>query len=127
MDIRKLLQELVKLATNPMMPSDLFDILGDCGVLVPDEGGMIGGAHQMWSLSKEVQLYLGTHQGVGTVRFFLLNREYGFIIPDTGEPDVLMHLSSLDCPADKVVKGTRVMYDATLSKHGMRATSVKLA
>jgi cold shock CspA family protein len=46
----------------------------------------------------------------GRVAFFNADKGYGFLIPDSGGPDVFVHLYSLPDGIDQLEKGQRVRY-----------------
>jgi CspA family cold shock protein len=48
----------------------------------------------------------------GTVKFFNAERGFGFIIPDTGGPDVFVHIKSVvDEEVESLSKGQRVKFE----------------
>ena len=55
----------------------------------------------------------------GLVKWFDVGRGYGFIIPDNGMQDVLLHLSCLKRDGfEAPLEGTRVVCDAVASQKG---------
>ncbi len=61
----------------------------------------------------------------GFVKWFDTARGYGFIIPDNGMPDVLLHLSCLKRDGFSApLEGTRVLCDAVKRQKGFQALKV---
>ncbi len=64
-------------------------------------------------------------QIAGFVKWFDVARGYGFIIPENGLPDVLIHLSCLKRDGfDAVLEGTRVVCDAVERQKGWQALKI---
>lgn len=65
------------------------------------------------------------YQISGFVKWFDVGRGYGFIIPDNGMPDVLLHLSCLKRDGfDAPLEGTRVFCEAVERQKGYQALRV---
>jgi CspA family cold shock protein len=61
----------------------------------------------------------------GFVKWFDVARGYGFIIPDSGIPDVLLHLSCLKRDGfDAPLEGTRVVCEAVQRQKGIQCLRV---
>lgn len=61
----------------------------------------------------------------GFVKWFDVARGFGFIIPDNGLPDVLLHLSCLKRDGyDAVLEGTRIVCEAVERPKGLQALKV---
>ncbi|HLS59378.1 MAG TPA: cold shock domain-containing protein [Paracoccaceae bacterium] len=61
----------------------------------------------------------------GFVKWFDMARGYGFIIPENGLPDVLIHLSCLKRDGyDTVLEGTRIVCEAVQRPKGLQALKV---
>ncbi|MFW6076564.1 MAG: cold-shock protein [Hyphomicrobiales bacterium] len=61
----------------------------------------------------------------GFVKWFDVTRGYGFIIPDSGLPDVLLHLSCLKRDGyEAPLEGTRVLCEAVERPKGIQALRV---
>jgi CspA family cold shock protein len=61
----------------------------------------------------------------GFVKWFDVARGYGFIIPDNGMPDVLLHLSCLKRDGyDVPLEGTRVVCEAVERQKGIQCLKV---
>src|SRR5262245_18885018 len=59
------------------------------------------------------------YQVSGFVKWFDVGRGYGFIIPDNGMPDVLLHLSCLKRDGfDAPLEGTRIFCEAVEGQKG---------
>ena len=64
-------------------------------------------------------------QVAGFVKWFDVARGYGFIIPDNGMPDVLLHLSCLKRDGfDAPLEGTRVACEAVERQKGYQCLRV---
>jgi CspA family cold shock protein len=63
---------------------------------------------------------------VGTVKFFDVNKGYGFIIPDGGGSDVFVHISAVE---RTLSEGQRVHFDTEISRRSGKiyATSLRPA
>src|SRR3989344_8822560 len=70
----------------------------------------------------------GVIEITGTVKWFDgKKRKFGFIIPDGGGPDVLVHLDVLLCAGLKTLEqGQRVRFESELYKNRRRARSVSV-
>jgi len=62
----------------------------------------------------------------GTVKWFDEKQHYGFIIPDTGGPDVFVHLSQIDS-GQPLQEGQQVTYELRDSPKGWIAVRVSKA
>jgi cold shock CspA family protein len=61
----------------------------------------------------------------GRVKWFDTMRGYGFIVPDNGMPDIVLHLSCLKrCGLDAPTAGTGVMCDVVLREKGYRCLRI---
>lgn len=66
----------------------------------------------------------------GTLKFFDPNRGYGFIIPDDGDDEVLLHQVAVGIAGiDHLISGQRLQYETTPDRHGrgLRAKNIALA
>src|SRR5438552_14625863 len=64
-------------------------------------------------------------QVAGFVKWFDISRGYGFIIPDNGMPDVLLHLSCLKRDGfDAPLEGTRIVCEAVEREKGYQCLRV---
>ncbi len=53
----------------------------------------------------------------GTVKFFNIDRGYGFIAPEDGGPDVFLHISALEAAGLRgVSEGDRLSFDAVMDQ-----------
>ena len=53
----------------------------------------------------------------GTVKFFNIERGYGFITPEDGGPDVFLHISALEAAGIRSVsEGDRLSFDAVMNQ-----------
>ncbi len=59
----------------------------------------------------------------GTVKFFNIDRGFGFIAPDDGGKDVFVHKSNL---TDEITEGDKVSYDVEEGEKGLNAVNVKV-
>lgn len=77
------------------------------------------------SESGEIAADVKIIQVTGFVKWFDVARGYGFIIPDSGMPDVLLHLSCLKRDGfDAPLEGTRVECDAVERQKGYQCLRV---
>jgi CspA family cold shock protein len=61
----------------------------------------------------------------GRVKWFDVSKGYGFIIPDNGEPDVLLHVTVLRRDGFQTIhEGARVVAEATRRDRGMQVFRV---
>jgi len=61
----------------------------------------------------------------GFVKWFDVARGFGFVIPDNGLPDVLIHLSCLKRDGyDAVLEGTRIVCEAVERQKGLQALKI---
>lgn len=59
----------------------------------------------------------------GTVKFFNETKGFGFIIPNSGESEIFVHVSGL---VDKVRENDHVTYEVEQGRKGLNAVNVKL-
>ncbi len=59
----------------------------------------------------------------GVVKFFNEAKGFGFIIPNSGESEVFVHVSGL---VDKVRENDHVSYEVEQGRKGLNAVNVKL-
>ena len=53
----------------------------------------------------------------GTVKFFNIDRGFGFISPEGGGPDVFVHISALEAAGIRSVsEGDRLSFDAVMDQ-----------
>jgi CspA family cold shock protein len=61
----------------------------------------------------------------GFVKWFDVARGYGFLIPENGLPDILIHLSCLKRDGfDAVLEGTRIVCEAVERQKGLQALKI---
>jgi CspA family cold shock protein len=61
----------------------------------------------------------------GRVKWFDVSKGYGFVIPDSGEPDVLLHVTVLRRDGfQSIHEGARVVFEATRGDRGMQVFRV---
>jgi cold shock protein len=66
----------------------------------------------------------------GTVKFFNLDKGFGFITPDTGGPDIFVHVSALQTSGIQSLRdGQKVSFDTEPDKRGKgpKAVNIELA
>ncbi len=74
-----------------------------------------------------------THQAApsdgadGTVSWYDIDKGFGFITPDSGGPDVFVHVRALADGLPELDEGDRVTYDIVSSERGPQARDVRLA
>ncbi|MGO1520510.1 MAG: cold-shock protein [Sphingobacterium sp.] len=59
----------------------------------------------------------------GVVKFFNEAKGFGFIIPNSGESEIFVHVSGL---IDKVRENDHVSYEVQQGRKGLNAVNVKL-
>jgi cold shock protein len=64
---------------------------------------------------------------IGTVRWFNLQKGYGFIHPDDGSPNIFVHLSAVDSAGMSDLKeGQRVIFESQRNERTGNASAVSL-
>jgi cold shock protein len=88
--------------------------------------GLDGGPNQQThSVDLASEPDVRVFQVSGFVKWFDVSRGYGFIIPDSGLPDVLLHLSCLKRDGyEAPLEGTRVLCDAVERPKGIQCLRV---
>jgi cold shock protein len=65
---------------------------------------------------------------IGTVKFFNLNRGYGFISPEGGAKDVFVHATAVEAAGmPSLTEGQRVSFDIQPDAKGSKAVNLKAA
>jgi len=63
----------------------------------------------------------------GKIKWYDVERGYGFIVPDEGGPDVFIHRSEVQSEeSDSLGEGKAVEYETKSSPKGVVAVSIKL-
>ena len=84
-----------------------------------------GAARTGQDFISELEANVRIFQISGFVKWFDVARGYGFIIPDNGLPDILLHLSCLKRDGfDAPLEGTRVTCEAVERQKGMQCLRV---
>ena len=63
----------------------------------------------------------------GTVTWYDWDKGFGFVTPDSGGPDVFVHVRELAGGLSELEEGDRVTYDVVMSEKGPQARDVRLA
>ena len=85
-------------------------------------------ADHLLPLGAEAAQQGGTSDGAdGTVSWYDVDKGFGFIAPDSGGPDVFVHVRELADGLAEVGEGDRVTYDVVTSEKGPQARDVRLA
>ncbi len=64
---------------------------------------------------------------IGTVKWFNVEKGYGFITPDDGGKDMFVHFSGIESIGlRKLTEGQKVQYEVVEGKRGPQAASVKV-
>jgi CspA family cold shock protein len=56
----------------------------------------------------------------GTVKFFNADKGYGFIVPDSGAPDLFVHISQVHDTIETLRKGERVKFTEGVSERNKK-------
>ena len=65
---------------------------------------------------------------IGTVKFFNVNKGFGFIAPDGGAQDVFVHATAVEeAGMRSLQEGQRVSFDVQPDKRGSKAVNLKTA
>lgn len=63
----------------------------------------------------------------GIVKFFNVDKGYGFILPDTGGNDIFVHISAVSAAGlQKLLPGQKIQYDVEPDKKGKGPKAVNL-
>ncbi|MEV5516346.1 cold-shock protein [Streptomyces flaveolus] len=63
----------------------------------------------------------------GTVKWFNDEKGFGFITPESGDPDLFVHFRAIEGNGFKSLKeGQRVTFEAVQSQKGMQADKVQV-
>lgn len=77
------------------------------------------------SLGKIENIAPDVFEVTGTIKWFDASKKYGFIIPDNGLPDILMHMSCLIAGGLRMAyPGSRVLCEVLRGPKGMRALKI---
>ena len=65
---------------------------------------------------------------IGTVKFFNINKGFGFIAPDGGTKDVFVHATAVEAAGmPSLEEGQRVSFDIQPDAKGSKAANLKAA
>ena len=65
---------------------------------------------------------------IGTVKFFNINKGFGFISPDGGDRDVFVHSTAVEAAGMRTLQqGERLSFDIQPDARGSKATNLKSA
>jgi CspA family cold shock protein len=65
---------------------------------------------------------------IGTVKFFNINKGFGFISPEGGDKDVFVHATALEAAGMRSLsEGQRVSFDIQPDAKGSKAVNLKMA
>lgn len=63
----------------------------------------------------------------GTVKFFNVNKGFGFITPDDGGPDIFLHITAVErAGLTSLTEGQRVSFETEPDKKGKGPKAVNL-
>lgn len=84
-----------------------------------------GGESQMPGASEFDESKLELVEVSGSVKWFDVSKGYGFIVPDDGTPDILLHISCLKRSGQQsVAEGARIVVEAMRRQRGLQAFRV---
>lgn len=86
-------------------------------------------ARRQFPAMHDVQAYLGrgTMALSGTIKFFDVNKGYGFIKPDDGGRDLFVHITALEqAGVQSLNEGQRLTYEVEPDKKGKGPKAVNL-
>ncbi|MEU0238549.1 cold-shock protein [Nocardiopsis sp. NPDC006198] len=64
---------------------------------------------------------------VGTVKWFSEEKGYGFVTPDSGDPDLFVHFRAIEGSGFKSLNdGQKVSFEAVQGQKGMQADKVRV-
>lgn len=65
---------------------------------------------------------------IGTVKFFNINKGFGFISPEGGTKDVFVHATAVEAAGiGSLAEGQRVSFDIQPDAKGSKAVNLKIA
>ena len=65
---------------------------------------------------------------IGTVKFFNINKGFGFISPEGGTKDVFVHATAVEAAGMRsLAEGQRVSFDIQPDAKGPKAVNLKIA
>ncbi|MEE2050168.1 cold-shock protein [Nocardiopsis tropica] len=63
----------------------------------------------------------------GTVKWFSEEKGYGFVTPDSGDPDLFVHFRAIESSGFKSLNdGQKVSFEAVQGQKGMQADKVRV-
>ncbi|MES0837441.1 MULTISPECIES: cold-shock protein [Nocardiopsidaceae] len=63
----------------------------------------------------------------GTVKWFSEEKGYGFVTPDSGDPDLFVHFRAIESSGFKTLNdGQKVSFEAVQGQKGMQADKVRV-
>ncbi|GAA1452060.1 cold-shock protein [Nocardiopsis tropica] len=73
---------------------------------------------------------MGEHMSerqTGTVKWFSEEKGYGFVTPDSGDPDLFVHFRAIESSGFKSLNdGQKVSFEAVQGQKGMQADKVRV-
>jgi len=92
---------------------------GESAGILPDEAGAVSGSD---SASSSHDAGLDTIEIVGAIKWFDAGKGFGFIVPDNGMPDVLLHVTCLRRDGYQTAyEGARIVVEALNRPGGLQA------
>ena len=65
---------------------------------------------------------------IGTVKFFNINKGFGFISPEGGAKDVFVHATAVEAAGMRtLIEGQRISFDIQPDAKGSKAANLKAA
>lgn len=65
-------------------------------------------------------------KSTGKIKFYNLQKGYGFITPDAGGKDLFVHITNVQCDPNLLKEGQKVIYKEGVGKKGPEAIEVSV-
>lgn len=121
MELRNFINDLWTMRENDTLHADVSGLMDEHHLTTYDNQGKS-------VKTQSLKNFLNTINGTGTVKFFLLKKNFGFISPDDDTlGDIFVHTNSISLEvAKKLQSNSKVSFIAEPSPKGLRAISIEL-